>query len=79
LFLQAAACIEQLDLTVAEYLKSYEKESEMILGFAPSGATSRTVLNTWNVSLDKMKKADAASAGLALRVLEVRHYLHFYI
>jgi len=56
---------------VPEYLQSYEEESATILGFDAGNSAGRTVLNTWIVSLDKMRKKDGKAAEVALHILEV--------
>ncbi len=50
---QAVSCMEQLCLTVADYLADFARKVSSVLGFSSSKA-EKTVLTTWSVSIEKI-------------------------
>ncbi len=70
---QAVACMEQLCLTVAEYLSEFARKVSSVLGFG-GDSRQKTVLTTWGVSIEKM--AGDPSGELAHRILKSVAYLY---
>lgn len=73
---QATAYINQEKISIKEYLRRYEKKADELLGFGFLGYNDQykeTVLTTWLVTLDKIKKKEAGKN--AMEILNVMAYL----
>lgn len=74
---QAVACMEQLDLTIAEYLEEFSSKAKEVLGFSlAENSNGKTILTTWKVSIDNLTSKSKFGGKLAGNILKAASYVY---